>query len=437
MKALGKLSGGKSLRIGIIAIVLVLAAGVVLFDKNRIMTTLKPGDTIKINFAEGSRLRPYFSQVKVSFVPVGVVTGVDRQADGSALVSVKLDDGVREKLGSQPSAVIRPTTLLGGNYFVDLERGGGPGEFSGTIPRERAQLPVELDNVAGALQPSALQGAQHSVENLDNTLQEGGRDALDRLLADAPGALGPAADVLTAAQGENPRTDLANVVTGLETAASQLTEHQGRLDAIVSGLRTTGSVLADRSDDLATAIANLPGAVTSTNSGMQRLDASLGKLRDTADAARPVAQQLAGTLQHLDPVLVKAKPFVGQLEGLLADARPLVQGLVPASQQATAVLSDVRGPVLDRVNGPVRQLITSPYRGTGPYAGQGSDRPVYQELGYMAANIDRASSLMDRNGSAMSFQPGLGPGTADGLPINVQQLFQVLTASIQRQQGAR
>jgi phospholipid/cholesterol/gamma-HCH transport system substrate-binding protein len=427
-------------RIGVLLIVVAVLAGVALFNKNRILTTLRPGDTFDINFAAGSSgLVPYVSQVKVSFVPVGVITGIRQHGDDGAIVSVKVDNGITDKLGGAPSAVLRPTTLLGGNYFVDLQPGGAPGRFTGTIPIERTALPVELDKVAAALQPRALDGLRHSITNLDQTLRDGGRPAIADLLADAPAALDPAAGVLDAARGANADVDLARLVSGLETASRELTGKEGELDAIVDDLAETTELLARRRDAVAGVVEALPSTLDEASVGLSRLRATLIRLRDTAGPARPVVAALDDVLRDADPVLAKARPVVHQLRSVMTDARPLVAGLVGVTRQAGTALEDIRGPVLDRVNGPVTDFLLAPYHGSGPYSSAGSDKPLYQELAYMFATLTRASSMSDQNGPAVSFQPGVGVGSVGGLPISLEQLFVQLsdTTGIPLQNGGR
>ena len=60
---------------------------------------------------------------------------------------MEVDKDIPAKLGTAPTATIRPTTLLGGNYFVDLKPGGDPGEFHDVIPVAHTTLPVELDKL--------------------------------------------------------------------------------------------------------------------------------------------------------------------------------------------------------------------------------------------------------------------------------------------------
>jgi phospholipid/cholesterol/gamma-HCH transport system substrate-binding protein len=422
-------------RLGTAIIVLVLVGGYALFHKNEILTKLRSGETIDIHFASGAHLVPYLSKTKVAFVPVGVVTDQHRLPDGSSMVSVKVDDGTRAKLGSAPSAVIRPTTLLGGNYFVDLVPGGDRAPFTGSIPLARTTLPVELDKIAAVFQPAARRGVRHSAHNLDDTLRSGAGSALDKLAANAPHLLVPAGGVLRAAQGTEPYNDLSGLVRGLDNTARVLTAKQGRLDDIINQLHLTTSVLASRSDDLATTLAMLPGTLRRTDVGLRDLDVSLLKLRDTADSARPVVTALGTTLQHANPLLIHARPVVRKLNTLLIAGQPVVARLVPTTRGVTSALRSVAGPVLARVNGPVRTWLLSPYHGHGPYAGTGSDKPLYQELGYMFATLDRASQYVDRNGHAIDFEPGIGPGTIGGLPISLEQMFTVLTQRLHLSAG--
>jgi phospholipid/cholesterol/gamma-HCH transport system substrate-binding protein len=423
-------------RIGVLMAVLTLAIGAALFNKDRIATVLSSGDVVRINFAQDYKLREDLTDVKIAGVPVGRVSSVEENGDGTATVEVKVGEGVRDKLGTAPSAEIRPVTLLGGKYYVDLVPGGDKGSPAADIPVERTRLPVELDKVARSLQPPALEGARSAVSQLDKTLNQGGSSAIDELLADAPPALAPAGQVLTAARGTNPRTDLPDLVRNLESTGRVLSEQDGRLDAIVHDLATGSAVLGKRARDVAGTIETLPDTLHSANAGLSRLDATLGRLRNTADSARPVARELNTTLEHADPVLVKARPLVSDAKDLLVDARPLVQDLVPASQRTTDVMRGLNGPVLDRVNGPITKFVLSPWNGTGPYTGSGSDRPFYQEVAFLAANLVREAVASDRNGHVIMAHAGIGPGSVGGLPISFEQLVsQLIQMQVRKAEG--
>jgi phospholipid/cholesterol/gamma-HCH transport system substrate-binding protein len=262
-------------------------------------------------------------------------------------------------------------------------------------------------------------------------MHAGTGSALDQLAADAPSVLAPAGRVLTAAQGSNPNTDLTMLVSGFETTARVLTAKQGQLDDIITNLHTTTSTFAAHADDIARTLGELPATLQSTDAGLLRLTLTLDKLDRTAAVATPGVNALGTTLQHANPVLVVARPVVTQLDTLLTDAQPLVEQLVPTAKDYTQVLDAVSGPALDRLNGSLKTWLLSPYHGAGPYRGMGSDKPLYEEIAYTAADIDRASALRDRNGSAVALEAGVGSGSLDGLlPFSLEQMFEILTEKL-------
>jgi phospholipid/cholesterol/gamma-HCH transport system substrate-binding protein len=198
------------------------------------------------------------------------------------------------------------------------------------------------------------------------------------------------------------------------------TDHQ--LDGIVTDLAATSSVLAARRDDLRTSARVMPETLDETIGMMQDLRGTLDTLTRTAGPARDSVQELDDLLENLGPVAAEARPVVASLRTVLTDANPVMKNLVPTTRDLTGTVDNLRGPVLDRVNGPIMKTVKSPWHGTGDYAGGGADRPFYKELAYMVSNLAQAN-MMDNNGSAISFMPGIGPGSLAGLPISLEQLF--------------
>ncbi|QSR25376.1 mammalian cell entry protein [Nocardioides aromaticivorans] len=414
-----------ALSLGRIFVAVAAVSGALLFQKAQLAAMLRPGDTVQIQFSEAHRLRTSVSDVKMSGVDIGVVRSVEDE-DGVTTVTVKVDDDTRKAMGTAPSARVRPTTLLGGNYYVEIVPGGRRGEFEGTIPVERTELPVELDGVASAFPADARTGVRSSTKVLDSTLDEGGTRALREILESAPGTLRSTDDVLRALQGTSPRTDLADLVRGGENASTVLSSENARLGDTVDALATTARVLEARRHDVAEAARTMPASLDETATLLDSLDGVLASLEATADPARPSVRELARLLDHADPVLGRARPVVRDLRGVLRDARPLVTTLIPISRDLDATVDNVRGPVLDRVNGPIVDQLTSSWHGTGEYEGGGADRPLYKETGYMFANLTQAN-MMDENGSMVSFLPGMGPGSLAGLPISLEDLLVALT----------
>lgn len=404
-----------TLGLGLATVALLLIAGVCALFAPELQQALSPGDEVKAEFATNyrDRLVPTKSTVKFGGIEVGKVSDVEYTDHGTALITMKVDMDL-SLLGPAPSAAVRPYTILGGGYSVDLSPGGGPGTFDTdtVIPEQRTSMPVDLDTVLDALPSQTRDNLQHVVKEAGDTLAPPGRDALRDVVQGAPGTLGPAADVLQAAQGTHPASDLTGVVSGLENTAQTVNAQDGALGSIVDSLDTTTGTLSAESRPLAQTIATLPQTLDSTRRGLGSLDGTLGRLTTTAENFQPAAKKVAPLLQELNPVLQEAEPVVRDLKPVLDDARPAVQELVPTTSQLTGVLNDVRGPVLDRVNGPILDTVLNTFQGKNEYAGSGggiqANHKFYEEAGYLVSNLDRASMVQDHQGSGLNFQVGAG-----------------------------
>lgn len=419
-----------ALTLGKIFVTVAVVAAVLLFQKADILATVRTGETIELSFSEAHRLRASVSEVKIAGIGIGIVRSVEQEDDGSTTVEVKVDDEALQAMGTAPSALIRPTTLLGGTYYVEIVPGGRSGEFSGTIPAERTSLPVELDGVTRAFPEQAREGVRTGARGLDGALDRRGSKAVRDLVEAAPDTLAPLGGVLRGLQGTQRDKDLARLVAGVESTSRVLSSEQSRLGPLLDDLATMSRVLDTRRTDLARTTATMPGTLDETDLMLERLDGVLTTLEDTAGPARPSVRELDRMLKEVDPVLVKARPVVRDLRGVLRDARPAVEDLVPTGRDLEASLDHVRGPVLDRTNGPILGQLLSGWHGTGPYAGGGADRELYKEVGYMFSNLAQAN-MMDRNGSMVSFYPGIGPGSLSGLPFSLEQIFAAMVGSIQ------
>lgn len=394
--------------------------------KPELQSFFSSGEQVRAEFAGAAKLRPYDSQAKFAGMVVGTVTDVERTERGTALVTMKINDDAAGKLGSRPSARIEPRTALGGRYTVDLVPGGSGDHDGAVIPLERTGVPTELDRVLEALPADTRESLRQTLDHLDKTLDGGGKDAVRGLVRHAPDTLRPAGDVLSAARGTRPATDLREIVGGFSAVADTLTAHDGQLDDIVTSLNKTSGAFASHSDALAATIATLPGTLRDTRAGMTDLGGTVDRLTTTAKSLRPTAPELARLMRRLKPVLVQARPLLRDLRPLLHDAEPVVRRLVPVAEQGTDVLGKLRGPVLDRLNGPVMDTLLNSWRGKGPYAGSGrgiqADHKFYEELGYLVTNIDRASMTQDQHGSTLGFQVGAGTETLPGIPFTLENL---------------
>jgi phospholipid/cholesterol/gamma-HCH transport system substrate-binding protein len=429
MAALWRPRNMSELKLGLIFVAVALLAGLVLFQKQRVMVSASPGDKIAAEFSSNYKVKVFQSQVKIAGDPVGAVTSVKRIGEGRTRMEFKVKRSSLDAMGTAPSAVIRPATLLGGNYYIEILPGGVRGTFHGTIPVSRTQLPVELDQIAAALNTPAREGVRTSIRDLGSTLNDEGQESIQNLTAHVPTTLRPATAALNATRGTNPGTDLPKFVSGFETASRVLSEQQGQLDDSVRNLAKLTAVLSDRSNDMSDSLKDMPKTLDKTEKMLRKLRKTLNTLEDTSDDIRPTVKKLDDLLDDLDPVLVRARPIIADLRVVARDARPVLKDLVPIVRNLTAVLNNLEGPTLDRINGPILKALNSGWTGSGLYEGTSGDHPLYKEIGYTAANVDQAN-MSDVNGDMVSFLTGAGPGSLFGLPISGEQLISALMSQV-------
>lgn len=409
MSRLTRLLPRDPFRIGLVLVVVAALSGWALFDKQRISTNLRDGTELQAELARGYRLRPYVSKVKIAGVPVGIVTG-SRPVEGRAVITMKIDDDAARKLGSRPRAHVRPTTLLGGTVYVDLEPGGKPGAPDGTITLDRTSVPVELDRVLDALGEDARLGMQALVTRSDDMLRNQGADALAGLIDTGADAFVPMTDLLVAARGIG-SDDLARAVEELGRVSDALVgdDTATRIGRLVDSTRPVAATLGDRSAALAQTVDRLPATLRRTNAGLVELDRLLFALETTAPGARPVLAEADRLLSDARPVVAEARPAVADLRAVLHDAGPLLDDLAPVTADLSGVVDDIDGPVADRIAGPVAQTVVRPYRG--------SDTLLYEELGYMLTGLAGFSEGVDAQGTFLNFAPGLAPESLAGLGL--------------------
>jgi len=402
---------------GALVLLFLLIFSLFAFNRPRVETTLSSGEGLRAEFSQAYKLVPYQSVVKLAGVEVGTVTGFERTGSNHAVVEMKLDDGTREKLGTTPGANVRPTLVLGGTYYVELVRGGKAGSVAedSTIPVDRTRVPVELDKVLSAITPDAADAVHGTVRSLDRTFDKRGRNEVQRFLSTAPRTLDPAADVLAGLRGTNPETDLTRLVTGLRNTAAAMNQNKGQLGSILDDLGTASQALADNRGALAQTVADGPQTLRVTKAGLADLDSTLDRLHTTADSFRPAARALDPLLAELGPVLKTARPVIADARVVARDARPLVQDLVPTAENAMGLLDDVSGPVLGRLNGPVKKAVLSPWHGTGLYEGGGNDHLLYEEAGYLLSDTADVFKFHDKNGAMGRLMAGFGLSTPGGI----------------------
>jgi phospholipid/cholesterol/gamma-HCH transport system substrate-binding protein len=398
-------------QLGVMFLVAIAVCSLALFNKNRLLVNLKPGEQLSAEFTSNYKLREYVSRVKIAGIKVGTVTAVSETDDRKIRIDMRLDKGTRKKLGEAPSARIRPATILGGtglSAYVDLKPGGGRGDFAGTIPASRTSIPVELDRVLEVFDDKARDGLSASLGLFDQALADGGGAGLGGTLEKAPGALGPAVDVVAGLGGQQPG-DLAALVDRLGGLAATLTADQGEIEAVFAGAAEVSRTLGRRAADFEALLADLPTNLTQARAGLDALAGTLRQLETTAPGVRPSVTQLRELFETAGPVLAAARPLLADLQPLLTDLDPLFGNLTPTAASTRKVLDDLDGPVIDRIQDPILTALNSGY--------DGKNTKLHQEFAYFLAGLDGVFKYTDQNGAALIFQSGTNEHTVtEGRP---------------------
>lgn len=401
-------------RTGVILLLLISIGFAAAFNKHRISTSLSSGQTVSAEFGRQYLLKPYLTPVKIAGVAVGTVTKVTR-SDTGAKVEMKVFGSNAGKLGTDPTAAIRLTTLLGGNPYVQLTPGGQVGSPSGTIPLSRSTTPVYFDNVMSSITPPAQEGIRKFVSQTDLALNTGGAQSAAAFFAQAPGALVPTGEVLQALQGEQPG-DLTKLIASASQTDTIITRQMGQIESVVTGFGTFSATLGQESQALATTINHLPVNEARTTAGFASLDGTLNELNITSAVARPSVQALTRLLVQSQPTLVDSPPILARLNPFLADTTPLFQQLVPTAQSTTKILSDINGPTLAHLIGP--DTTSANGRTIQAFLPQLTSlqhvelqRPatLYQEMGYTFSGLDSNTSFYDGTGHQSAVLLGQGP----------------------------
>lgn len=421
--------------LGVVVIVLFLLVGWVAFQKEAVHTFLftQGDENIEAEFGERAKLiaddLTYVHQVKLNGVIIGKVVNIEETDRNTMIATLRVEDGTRAKLGTAPTATIRPTLVTDGVQNVLLESGGERGATytEERIPLDRTRLPVALDDVLGTISSDdAVKGVRSFIDRSDATLAQGGGEAVRQLVTDAPATLRPAGTVLGAFRGTEPKTDLNRVVVGLQSIAAAVNKQPGQFSRIVRDLDATTTALGQSGAPLAAALRTGNETLRVTRAGMADLRPALERLRVTAEDFRPSARALDSALEDFEPVLDEARPVFDDLREVLDDLRPVLHDLDPIMEKGDHALDGLKGPVFDRVNGPIRDRLYSPLKGENEYSNSASAFPFYQEIGYLFSDANSVWQHYDGNNAVARLEAGAGGQNVGGtkFPSTIEQYLE-------------
>src|SRR5215213_3588712 len=199
------------------------------------------------------------SPVRIAGVNIGKVKKVEAIKGGGAVVTMEI-----EKPGlpihKDAQLKIRPRIFLEGNFFVDIQPGtpSAPVFHTGdTVPIQQTSTPVQFGQLLTALQSDTRQDLQTFLyEYAQKGLGNGGAEAYNKALDDAPEALRNASIANEASLGQRPH-DLSNVLRGQQRLSRSLSANPPALKGLITNLNLTAQAFARESSALEATIPQL------------------------------------------------------------------------------------------------------------------------------------------------------------------------------------
>jgi virulence factor Mce-like protein len=304
------------------------------------------GYRFTVDFNEATQLAQQ-SDVRISGVSVGKVTGITLAKNGLAEATIQLDNRYAP-IPSNTRATLRQKTLLGETY-VELtpgNRNAKPLPEDGHIPEAQVAPSVQLDEIFRTFNRPTREAFRTWMQQAAIALKGRGAD-LNAALGQLVPFTNSANKVLRVLDSQ--RQAVQQLVRGGGETFGALSQRRGQLRSLIQHSDTVFQTTARRNNDLADTFRILPTFLDEERK-------TLARLQGFANNTDPVVRQLVPAAKQLTPTLEDAKRAAPHLqsffEGLREAIPPATRGL-PALR---SVLSNDLPPLLTRLNPFLRQL---------------------------------------------------------------------------------
>ena len=291
-----------------VAVLVAVAIGLVVASRDGGGTIVRAEFTSARGLLEGN-------DVRVQGAPAGSVDRIELTKRNTALVTMRLKDGIQPPR-RDATAAIRPVDLLGDNY-VTLSLGDAAAPLRGTIKRASTSNAPRLSDLLSTFRPTVRRGLQALFVELGKGVERRGDDIGRAAIALRPGL--EATDELMRELGSQ-RASLRDLIEHAHRTTRQLAGRDRALGGLVENLATTLQTTADHRRALDQTLEAAPGLLA-------RLGRTSRGLSDTARAATPLAQSLRSAAPELSQATRDLPPFLEQTERAIKPTRPLLRRL--------------------------------------------------------------------------------------------------------------
>lgn len=389
--------------VGIAFIVATLVITVVAFS-GIFRKPFEPGTrTVTVDFAHAAQLHTG-DQVRIAGDIDGKVTSIKPSPDREAArVKLAVDKDRGGPIYADATARLREKTLLGGAFFVELERGTPSAGDLGdkVIGVDRTSVQTEIEDVTDIFRQDAVTGMQTLPKELGTALSDPSKPAT--ALRTANDVAKDAATAVYAARGQKPGQDIPDLVASTARTVDALDTPDDDVRTVVAGAAATLATTGRRAAEIEQTIAAAPGATDDLTHTLARLDGTLGVARTLVHKLDKGVPQVAPTLAALRPTL----PLTTQT---LRNARPLLRE-VGHTANAAGQFGNQGVPLIKEIDPSLRRLNDTIL----PYLARKDPIDGYSTTvmtGGFFAGFAGVGSGMDSLGHYVRFAASLGASSA-------------------------
>jgi virulence factor Mce-like protein len=242
-------------------------------------------------------------------------------------------------------ARLREKTLLGGAFYVDLQRGTpGAGALGDrVITTDRTSVQTEIEDITDIFREDAVTGLQTLPGEIATSLSDPAKPVT--ALRTANSVAHDAGVAVDAVRGQQPGQDLPRLVHSTAKAVAALDTPTDDIRTVVSGAAATLQTTGRRAAEIEQAIQAGPGVTSDMTHTLARLDGTLGvargligRLEQGVPAIAPTLRELRPTLPLTTRTLNNAKPLLREIGHTASAGGRLGKELTPVLDTATPSL---------------------------------------------------------------------------------------------------
>lgn len=334
----------------------------------------------------------------------GKVTKVAPAGDGSEALRATL--AVEEEAGeiyADARARLRFKSVLGGSYYVELQRGTpGAGPLGDrVIARDRTNIQTELEDVTDIFRNGAVTGATTMPGELATALSD--TQSPVELLKTLDDVSPDAIAALDAVRGQQKGQDIPELIDNASVAVAALDTPMDDIRTVVGGAAATLRTTGGRADEIRETLAAGPGVTFDLANTLVRVDGTLDTARGLIGRLEEGVPQIAPTLRDLRPTLVLTAETLENAKPVLRQAPATVQALTEVGPRLKPLLDGLR-PGLDRTAETILPYLAR----KDPVTGYSTSTMI----GGFASGFGGIGNNYDQNGHFVRFPAAFGPGSS-------------------------